>query len=57
MVVDFAVDSEDNGVVGVGQWLSAGVCRAVRMDAKTGRENSVAQLTDADNAETLMAQD
>lgn len=57
MVVDFAVDGEDNGVVGVGQWLSARVWRAVRWDAKAGSENSVAQLTDADNAETLMAKD
>lgn len=29
MVVDFAVDGEDDGLIGVGQGLGAGLCEVV----------------------------
>jgi hypothetical protein len=63
VVVDFTVDSKDDGLVGVGQGLGAGLCWGLvkLRSCRTGRlQEQIARklrLTNTDNAETLMAKD
>lgn len=54
VVVDFAVDGEDNAVIGIGKWLSSALCFEVRRRPRNQIYRS--RPTNTDDAEPFMAQ-
>ena len=57
MVVDLTVDGEDDGRVGVGKGLRAGVWGACKRTFAVVLRRDGGQRTDTDDAEALVAQD
>lgn len=55
MVVDLAIDGEDNALIGIGEWLSSALCFRVR--SRPRRQIHGVRPTNADDAEPFMAQD
>jgi len=54
MVVDLAIDGQDDAVIGIGEWLRSALCLTVSLRGRL--HNSWARPTNADDAEPFMAQ-
>lgn len=57
VVVDLAVDGEDDGLVGVGKGLRAGFWSTCKRRSTAASRRHEGQPTDTDDAEALVAQD
>ena len=53
MVVDFAVNGEDNALIGIGEWLSSALCFLV--SCRLRGEINGSRPTNADDTEPFMA--
>jgi len=56
VVVDLAVDGEDNALIGIGKWLSSALCFLVSCCSFGKSEIDGSGPTNADDAEPFMAQ-
>lgn len=54
MVVDLAIDGQNDALIGIGEWLSSALCFLV--SCRPGREVYGSGPTNADDTEPLMAQ-
>lgn len=54
MVVDLAVDGQNDALIGIGEWLSSALCFLV--SGRPGREVYGSGPTNADDTEPFMAQ-
>jgi len=54
VVVDLAIDGEDNALIGIGEWLSSALCFLMR--GRLGRQVHRTGPTNTDDTEPFMAQ-